>query len=97
MNDELYTFEELNKYVKMNDVTTLKSNLASWNDLTVLNKEYDWRDSCAEPWQPFNGEADIKIDCETLKDMIRRAVEELIKEEEPSAPDKIEKYHIKHK
>lgn len=97
MNDELYSFEELNKYVGMNNAATLKTNLASWDDLTVMNKDYDWRDSCAEPWQPFNGQAEIKIDCESLKEMIRRAVEELVKEEEISAPAEIERYKMKHK
>lgn len=56
---------------------------------------------CENPWSVIGSdddvEAGISIKGETLSEIIKRAVEEAIKEENTPMAPKIEKYHIKHK
>lgn len=54
---------------------------------------------CENPWtiRGIEAEPEIKIDGNTLSEIIRKAVQEAIQEENMLATPKIEKYHIKHK
>lgn len=93
----------------MNDDVMLKMPL-SYNPLRI-DTANDLRDAlamniyandnclCENPWtiRGIEAEPEIKIDGDTLSEIINRAVREAIQEENAVATPKIEKYHIKHK
>ena len=94
----------------MNDDVMMKMPL-SYNPLRI-DTANDLRDAlatsiyihnddclCENPWsiKGIEAEPEIKIDGDTLSDIINRAVREAIQEENAVATPKIEKYHIKHK
>lgn len=93
----------------MNDDVMLKMPL-SYNPLRI-DTANDLRDAlatniymndnclCENPWtiKGIEAEPEIKIDGDTLSEIINRAVREAIQEENALVTPKIEKYHIKHK
>ena len=94
----------------MNDDVMMKMPL-SYNPLRI-DTANDLRDAlatsiyihhddclCENPWtiRGIDAEPEIKIDGDTLSEIINRAVREAIQEENTLISPKIEKYHIKHK
>lgn len=68
----------------------------------MRNEMADWEDICGSPWTVKGvdlGRDDhygISIDNKTIKEIVEKAVKELL-EEEKTKPVMIEKYHMKHK